>query len=379
MVLSGCKNASQVAGEGTNYPVTWKESSGGKVTVKLDGSVSPDYSWDVVSTNEEILKVETKKEEKNGIITYTISPVSEGSATIQISRKRAAGPTMEEIKAALDEMKSADEDESESVYVWDLLGEPVDVTEGAFTMSGEGEREVELKIPDDESVVVNRIETSGASEEDECEQYLMQDNICDVSLQVSVMPVKKKYKASMENVTVAEHTGLSHGGDETFSYDFWNVGNDLMVRMGGCPYGCIVNVEMDYTGDGEYEEGMTLAEVIQVGIIKDWTYYRVTGWDDSNGYLYFENPALKKRLAALVNVDHRSLISVVSAELEDYKPSKEDIDEMTERSKEVLSDKEDKSKEGQEMPSEETSEGVSEGETEETPEEEKEGTSEAGQ
>ena len=106
--------------------------------------------------------------------------------------------------------------------------------------------------------------------------------------------------------------------------------------------------------------------------------FRVKGWDNANGYLYIENPLLKKRMAALVDIDNKSQVSVVSAEIEEYRPSKEDLDEMTERTKEVISEKEDKSKEGQPMPSEESSEETSEGKSEETPEG-GEKTSEAGQ
>ena len=71
----------------------------------------------------------------------------------------------------------------------------------------------------------------------------MQDTVCDVNIQVNVVSVKKKYKASIDNVAVTEHNGLAHGGDETFGYDYWNVGKDLMVRMNGCPDGCITTSE----------------------------------------------------------------------------------------------------------------------------------------
>lgn len=76
----------------TDYPVKVTKG-GGKLTLALDGAKSPDTAWQTVSddTEQAVIKAENDGEEKDGILSSVVTPVSVGYAKLTYSKSGELG------------------------------------------------------------------------------------------------------------------------------------------------------------------------------------------------------------------------------------------------------------------------------------------------
>lgn len=75
----------------SDYPISF-EMKEGKVFVKLNGSKTPDLTWEAEIEDEEYVKVEAEGKERKGKAQFIISPLKVGSTRVNfVRRQEAAG------------------------------------------------------------------------------------------------------------------------------------------------------------------------------------------------------------------------------------------------------------------------------------------------
>ena len=106
--IAGCGKNTFQGGEDTNFPYTWKEERKGTILLTLDGSYgSQDYHWSAVSSDEKVLQVTVVKKEKNGKISYRVTPLAEGPAQVTFVREREVQGTVQGSIQGTDEEKGS--------------------------------------------------------------------------------------------------------------------------------------------------------------------------------------------------------------------------------------------------------------------------------
>ena len=93
ILLVGCNKNTVQGGAEIGYPYSCSISGNGTVTVKLDGSASPDYTWYASSDDVAVVTVSKKGMETNGKATFKITPVSEGDTSVTFIRERETTAT----------------------------------------------------------------------------------------------------------------------------------------------------------------------------------------------------------------------------------------------------------------------------------------------
>ena len=76
ILLVGCNKNTVQGGAEIGYPYSCSISGNGTVTVKLDGSASPDYTWYVSSDDVAVVTVSKKGMETNGKATFKITKLN---------------------------------------------------------------------------------------------------------------------------------------------------------------------------------------------------------------------------------------------------------------------------------------------------------------
>lgn len=105
----------------SSYPVKVVTENDGTLSVELDGSASPDITWAMIGddSSDTIIKAENS-EEKEGLMTCTISPVSVGYATLGFSRSgEVKGIKYNAVVIDIDVYVSADKDGNQKVSLSD--------------------------------------------------------------------------------------------------------------------------------------------------------------------------------------------------------------------------------------------------------------------
>lgn len=86
-----------------DYPVSYKPDKEGNIVVSLDGSKTPNLSWDVRVYDDSYVDVAIQGKESNGKATYVISPKAAGMTRVDFVRTRdIAGLSVDEVYISLD-------------------------------------------------------------------------------------------------------------------------------------------------------------------------------------------------------------------------------------------------------------------------------------
>jgi len=331
VVFTGCKKNLHEEGSGSNYPFTWQEKANGRIVVKLDGSHSADYSWAAVSEDESIATVEAKKEEKNGIIKYTIYPKGEGRTTIVFTREKETG---------------------EKAYD----GEPIENTEEPS----------EVK-PVDEGNVVEEAGSEDAGEESEPDEYaemynqnyfnsmVTENKVCVIRLDVTVEPKGKKFKALGSFIGLTEQEGLKVVEGEAVDYRYWFAEDgSLNVRIPHTENGWIYDVTCKYTGEEADEDGVIVDEngqplyglvpdevpadengknltvdVSEVGSYEGEAVFSITGLAEGEATVLFKSPKEGLMVKFELTVSASGEIKVASHEATTYKATAGEVQRQT--------------------------------------------------
>ena len=319
------KKAWTQGGEDTNFPYSWKESRG-NVLLKLDGSKGPeDYHWSVTSTDESILSVKVAKKEKQGIITYRIKPLKEGTAQIVFTRQR----DVETLAGASEESPESKESEEAS-------GEQVGDAEPV-------EQEDARQVAEDE---LEEIDPSVAAEEasaamavaERYEEYLSRfrakDTVAEVTVRLDAEPTgkKDKLKLSLAIAEVQEYKGImqNEAGKGELSYQVWEDSRGaVQVRLPGLGESWSVSwdgeympvEEQEFSGiavsrpemvDGRY----VILEIREEGYLEGAHCYTVQGLDQGSATIKFSNPKAESSLLIHVIISRNGEITVISHNLE---------------------------------------------------------------
>ena len=319
VVFTGCKNTHK-EGEGTNYPFTWTEKGNGQIVVKLDGSKSADYSWTAVSEDESIATVKAKKEEKDGVIKYTIYPQTEGITTIVFKRERDTG------EVPFD--GTAKETEGETSEVKPVEEEPVSETEE----EGVDEDEDSVEILQN---VFNRM--------------VAEDRVCVIKLDISVVPKNKKgtkYKATCFEVRQDEQEGLQIVEGEAVNYRFWKEEDGaLLIRFPKTNQGWLTSVTCKYTGtqeEAEIVDGIVPDEpeqdengqkmtvnVYAFGNYENEDIFCVMGIAQGEAIVTFTSPEDGFKIEFVLSISDSGEIVVVDHAATTYKATQQEIDEQS--------------------------------------------------
>ena len=240
-VLSGCgKTQKFTGGEDIGYPYTYEINSNGTVTVTLDGSASPDAKWDVTGVDEDIIKLDVKKAEKAGKITYKVEPVSGGSISISFQRVKET------------DNGYADKDYSAYNTIIDSHKDNPDKYE---EITGPEAKHRDDVVSDDmaSEEVMEDLPTPDENEVSADEQKLNSSSIiCSIAMNLSITPSDRKNKFVTEAIVETEHLteGVFSGEqDDVLDYEAWiDEGGSLLVRLP------LVNMGWTYSSTGVFKE-----------------------------------------------------------------------------------------------------------------------------
>jgi len=361
LLLTGCKKAQTYElNRETNYPITWTENTNGTVSVKLDGRFTAEgYTWQAVCSDEAVLEVKAGKEKK-GVITYQITPVSEGSASVEFKRARATEeiPPVPEyvLNEENDPPKDPEFQESETpseVEAFDQDPEYVPSGTMLTTLDEDG-NEVEVPLFSEDDVVVpgSEVTVDQAAEEAIHEP---EDVVCKFVLNISSEAKgKKKFNAHASAGDFFEGEGLticSHGER------FWRMSdNQYVVLASPCEGIWLESHEGTFSGkyyqelneDGSINEAKELPmpqfdddgnpvvlEVSRNGQYRGYSVFYIKGLGEGTGVVTLSSPALKVRITFNVSMDRYGAITIDSFNEEEYEPSKQELQEGVEDMKDT--------------------------------------------
>ena len=238
--LSGCgKTQKFTGGEDIGYPYTYEINSNGTVTVTLDGSATPDAKWDVTGVDENIVKLDIKKAEKAGKITYKVEPVSGGSISISFQRvSEADDGYADKDYSAYNTIIDSHKDNPDKYE--EITGPEAKHRDDVVSDDVAEEYTEDLPTPDEGEVPIE-------------EQKLSSSNIiCSIAMNLSITPSGRKNKFVTEAVVETEHLteGVFSGEqDDVLDYEAWiDEGGSLLVRLP------LVNMGWTYSSTGVFKE-----------------------------------------------------------------------------------------------------------------------------
>ena len=319
----------QKGGEGTNFPYSWKEESGGTVLLKLDGSSGPEgYHWNITSTDASVLSVKVVKKEKNGVITYRIKPLMEGSVQIVFSMQR----DVETLAGASKESLEGKESVAAS-----------DVQNGKNEQDALADEDIEGQLIDEMSEEVDPSEAAeeasaamAASQryEDYLERHRAKDVIGEVKVRLDAQPTGKKNKLVLSFVLaqVQEYKGVMQNtaGEGEIAYQLWeDEKGSVQIRLPELGESWSVTWDGEYAPEEDVEvPGITIPkpkivdgkymilEVREEGFLEGAYCYTVMGEYKGSATLEFSNPKSEKSLLVYVMISKDGKITVVSHGME---------------------------------------------------------------
>ena len=333
VLLTGCgKNSTFQEGAGTNYPFSWKQKSNGQILVTLNGSYTPDYTWTAVSEDESVAVVEVKKEEKNSIVKYLITPKAEGRTTVTFIRMNDTGEESEYTK----ETPATVEDQysSEAEVEGNQAGEPASADDASGTE--ENPSEVYYGEGYDPSMAFYY------------ERLTAKDKVCEISMDIEVSLEKKKLKAVGYYTGTTETEGLTKGGDDEVTFSSWKEDdNVLYVRLADLEGDWTIRTEGKYAGAPEAEVDENGEPII--GIVPDvpakdeagndisvsayhFGYYAsdsvfcIQGLYPGTAVVRISSVSLKKMYVVHLTIQEGGYLTVESEEIEAYTPTKEELE-----------------------------------------------------
>ncbi len=258
LLLAGCnKNEVHQGGEGTSFPYTWQEQNNGSVVVKLDGSHAPDYGWTAENSDGTILQLEEVGKEKNGIVSYRVKPLAEGTAAITFTRMRElpADLTGQEDASENDVVESvaesqAAEAEAETAETAQAEAETVEKAQAEAETAETAQAEAETA----ETAQAETQSTDAASEEAAVEIPKGDNPPIALPMETERMPggIRGSYSA---DVTEAGDDGLSANA----SHDSAQTQDDVVSA---------VVDETDYDWMGLYQERLKPKDIVSEIVIQ---------------------------------------------------------------------------------------------------------------
>ena len=357
--MAGCgkKNTYQ-GGEGTNFPYTWKEESKGSVLIRLDGKYGPeDYRWTAVNSDEEVVKVEVVKKEKKGIISYRVTPLSEGSAQVTFIRQRETQEAAESAENVENTENTEITGNAEGVDTTGSTADggtavrengdesgPVPNENGPIPDAGLQNEAVEAFTPEDAQTVAVPAEDArpeeipeDANSADEVyerflERYRVKDVLSEITFQFEADHSGKKGKLILAETkaTEQEHKGVMESGDAEFSYKLWEDSSGMLLMS--LP---VAEEGWETTWEGEYiapEDpglpGITISEpekedgryvILRIksnGTIEGEQSYSIQGLAQGKATLQFTDTAAKRRIIVETEISEDGVVTVLSHKLE---------------------------------------------------------------
>lgn len=327
ILLVGCNKNTVQGGAEIGYPYSCSISGNGTVTVKLDGSASPDYTWYASSDDVAVVTVSKKGMETNGKATFKITPVSEGDTSVTFIRER-------ETTATTDLYEYATSEELAS-YESEISGTTKDAV--ATVMKPESEPE------SDENVI-----PVPESSDTEAINRVPKDRVCLITISITVTSNGKKFSSAARTSYEDKLDPIINDTGEGIPYQIWQ--DDAGVYRLNLPRvagGWLVSDESEYTGTSEElvdpETGAVLGytgdtlktdekgnpiiiETYDMGGIGDVSY-KIVPQAQGKGTLYFSAPQEKKRLEIQFETGNESYLTILSHSIVSYEPSNAELKE----------------------------------------------------
>lgn len=350
VLINHNKKSFQQGGEETNFPYFWKEERGGSVLIRLDGSYGPqDYHWTISSSDEDLISVKVVKKEKNGVITYRIKPLKEGSAQIVFSRQREvetlAGTTANDTPESKEIVETSVEQGMEFPDKKDVEVADEQGSEASDELSGESVRnEWTLKVEDGQTVQDSSEEEdpSEAAEaasaakvatqrfEEYMDRFRAKDAIAEVKVRLEAEPVgkKNKLKLTFALAQVQEHKGImqSKTGEGEVSYQVWEDSKGaVQVRLPELGESWSASWDGEYVPpedeeipglivsrpemvDGRY----VILEIRDEGYVEGAYCYTLQGLEQGSATIEFSNPKTEESLLIYVMISRDGKLTVIS-------------------------------------------------------------------
>ncbi|MBR6381527.1 MAG: hypothetical protein IKS07_07645 [Lachnospiraceae bacterium] len=378
-LLAGCgKKEIHREGEDTHYPYTWQESKKGSILVTLDGSFTPEYQWSVEndrSEEESPVRITAEGKEKNGRITYRITPVTEGWANVTFVRSRfveddtvsqeETGPdTYEEVKDqdvadAADDTADTAEDSGDAEGA-EAQSETTVVPGGVFIsgVDDNGEEiEGELQIAGDGTETVHYAGTDFLDNWDK--GYVSDDRPADMvsritfNLSVESGARKGKYRTECIATEGIEYQGMLQGEEGGIAYRLWcDDQGRLRVRV---PYNIggwyaeelpdaksapseetevlpgIVYEEPDTDADGN----IRLVSVEDRGYVGQENAFLITGYNAGTTKVSISSPLLERQVVLELTLDSNGRFTVDAVRVDGYTPDEEALEAARERERDA--------------------------------------------
>lgn len=353
LLLTGCKKAQTYElNRETNYPITWTENTNGTVNIKLDGSYkAEEYTWEAICSDDTLITIKPGKEKK-GVITYQITPIGEGTASVEFKRSRA----IEEIPPVPEFVSDTENDppknpelkETETPDEVDAFDqEPEYIPSGTMLTSYDDDGNlVEVPFFSEDDVVVQIDEPADNLTELEA-YHTPEDVVCKFTLIISSEAKgKKKFTATTTAGDFFESEGLTIC---SYGERFWRLSdNQIIVLVPPCDGIWLESDESAFSGkyyqelnpDGSINEMKELPmpqlddegnpvvlEVSRNGLYRDYSVFYIRGLGEGTGVVKLSSPALKVRITFNVSMDRYGAITVDSFQEEEYTPSALEIEE----------------------------------------------------
>ena len=316
VLLSGCNKNTNAGGEGTNYPFTWQEKNNGTIVVKVDGSYAPGYFWSTSSGDDNVVTVDVKKNEKNGIATYIIKPVSEGITTVEFVRKKG-----------------------ENKINIDYSGKPAEEIKTSEVKEDSGD-DIPTEAPS-EFFTEEELEEMNESSKQYFENMVSDDVVCRILFDVQVSTVKKgKLKAAATPSGVSELEGTQIGAEGEISFEYWKESDtQVFLRITDVEETWFMKRESVYVpqeteeivgyvpaGPVEDEDGNEqIFEAYEYGFTDGQMVYAINGVCPGNATLTLAAPLHSQRFVMRMTISAGGAITVDDARVESYTPTAEEI------------------------------------------------------
>ena len=316
-VLSGCgKTQKFKGGEDIGYPYSYEIKGNGKITLTLDGSATPDAKWEVIDTDDAIINVEPKKEEKAGKITYVITPEAEGN--IDISFRRVTESDYGYVQGDDTNTWTIENKHVDDPDKFEELDEKhrSDMVSGDSTDEAEAE---ELPTPEEGVLSADELKLSASNV------------LCSYSMNVSITADGKKF--STMAVMAAGHLTkgvLSGEADEILDYEIWDdesgtIQIKLPIINGGWTYdstGVYRETEHEEIPGIEYDEPemdengeYIIVDIGEKGLYDGDLCYVINGVGNGDATIVFTDMGEAYRFTVVLSVDE-GRITLVSQKME---------------------------------------------------------------
>ena len=338
--MAGCGKNTFQGGEDTNFPYTWKEERKGTILLTLDGSYgSQDYHWSAVSSDDKVLQVTVAKKEKNGKVSYRLTPLAEGPAQVTFVREREVQDTIQGSIQGTDEEKGSTPAETQGEQA--KGEENVKQNDAAADQPPQEEPSNDASSnnasPGENSADADYAAYAVKALEAYQEKYRPKDTICEIEVQINSAATGKKgkLKATVVVARTMEHKGIMQSSAGTqnvengFDYMLWEDSNGMVqLRLPSLENSWSIDWLSNYIAPEdpgipgiiiptpEKENGKdVILEIQNMGIIDGAQSYLIQGLYQGTATIEFSNPEKEMHLMIDISITKDGIISVLSHSL----------------------------------------------------------------